>query len=317
MGASAISLAVWPTFPSVLTACAFYAGANCVLNPAIAAISLGLVGYQSMGERLARNARFSSMGGGLAAGAMGAIGYFISKQSVFLVTAALTIPAVIALLQISREEIDPLRARGASSNPVSSFGDVLTDPRLVTLAGAVLLFHVANAPMLLLLSGLLAKQLTNLATIAVGLAVIVSQLVIAAASPWVGRKAQSWGRRPLLLLSYGVLATHLCLLSAAHNPYAPILLQILDGLSAAIFATIIPLIAADVTRGTGHFNLALGVLGSALGIGASFGTTFAGYASDYLGRSATFLALAGVALLGLGILWLFLPETRVVRAAAL
>ena len=73
------------------------AAASCVLGPAIAAISLGLVGYAAIGERFGRNARFASIGAGLSAAVMGACGYFFSAQAVFFVTAALLIPALLVL----------------------------------------------------------------------------------------------------------------------------------------------------------------------------------------------------------------------------
>ena len=50
-----------------------------------------------MGPRLGRNARFAAIGNGLAAGVMGACGYFVSAQAVFFVTAVLAIPALLAL----------------------------------------------------------------------------------------------------------------------------------------------------------------------------------------------------------------------------
>ena len=84
-----------------------HAAASCVLGPGIAAISLGLVGHAAIGERLGRNARFASIGNGLAAAAMGACGYFFSPRAVFFVTAALLIPALLALRHIGRGEIDP------------------------------------------------------------------------------------------------------------------------------------------------------------------------------------------------------------------
>jgi hypothetical protein len=83
---SALVLALWPIFPAVLGAQILHAAASCVLNPAIAAISLGLVGHAAVGERFGRNARFASIGSGLAAAGMGATGYFLSNQAVFLVT---------------------------------------------------------------------------------------------------------------------------------------------------------------------------------------------------------------------------------------
>ena len=68
---SALAYALSPIFAVVLMAAVLQAAASCVLGPAIAAISLGLVGHDGIGERLGRNARFASLGNGLAAAAMG------------------------------------------------------------------------------------------------------------------------------------------------------------------------------------------------------------------------------------------------------
>ena len=75
-----------PIFPMVLAGSVLHALASCVLGPAMAAISLGLVGHAAIGERLGRNARFASVGNGLAAAAMGACGYLLSSRAVFIVT---------------------------------------------------------------------------------------------------------------------------------------------------------------------------------------------------------------------------------------
>ena len=64
-------------------------------GPCIAAISLGLVGYAAIGERLGRNARFASIGNGIAAAAMGASDIFFRRAAVFFVTAALLIPTAV------------------------------------------------------------------------------------------------------------------------------------------------------------------------------------------------------------------------------
>ena len=113
---SALAYAVWPIFPVVVTAATLHAAASCVLGPAIAAISLGLVGYAAIGERFGRNARFAAVGTGLSAAVMGACGYFFTAQSVFFVTAALLIPALFVLRGIAPTEIDPERAHGNPSS---------------------------------------------------------------------------------------------------------------------------------------------------------------------------------------------------------
>ena len=120
IAASALVYATWPIFPAVLAASTLHAAASCVLGPAIAAISLGLVGYAAIGERFGRNARFASIGTGLSAAVMGGFGYLFSAQAVFFVTAALLIPALLVLHGIASAEIDPGRAHGNMSEQRST-----------------------------------------------------------------------------------------------------------------------------------------------------------------------------------------------------
>jgi MFS family permease len=130
------------------------------------------------------------------------------------------------------------------------------------------------------------------------------------ASPSVGRKAQAWGRRPLLLIAFTALAIRGLLFAFVTDPYLLVAVQVFDGITAAVLSVMIPLIVADVAFGSGHFNLAQGIVGTATGIGASLSTVLAGYVSDRFGSSVAFTGLAAIAALGLVMIWLVMPETR-------
>jgi predicted MFS family arabinose efflux permease len=86
--------------------------------------------------------------------------------------------------------------------------------------------------------------------------------------------------------------------------------QLLDGVTASVFAVMVPLVVADLTRGTGHFNLGQGILGTATGIGASLSATLAGYLTDHFGSASAFGSLATIALAGFTLVWFLMPETR-------
>jgi predicted MFS family arabinose efflux permease len=315
---SALAYAAWPIFPVVMSAAVLHSGASCVLGPAIAAISLGLVGHAAVGERLGRNARFASIGNGLAAAAMGACGYFLSARAVFFVTALLLAPALLALRAMSANEIDPERAHGGvmrrrDNRPPTRFADLLRQRPLLILAGCVMMFHLANAAMLPLMGSVVTMRSSQWATVLIAACIVVPQLVVAALSPWVGRRAESWGRRPLLLLGFAALPVRGILFATVKDPNLLVAVQLLDGLTASVFGVMVPLIIADLTRGTGHFNLGQGIVGTATGIGASLSTTLAGYTSDHLGSEFAFLGLAAVAAVGLTAVWTLLPETRPIR----
>ena len=314
IGAAALAYAAAPVFPVVATAAAMHAGASCVLGPCIAAMSLGLVGHVAIAERLGRNARFASIGNGAAAAVMGGVGYLLSPRWVFIVTAALLIPALIALSRIRPAEVDPDRAHGGlvekSDHAPMEVPTLLRKPPLLILAGCVLLFHLANASMLPLMGSVLTRRSAESATLVIGACIVLPQIIVAVISPWVGHHAQIWGRRPFLLLAFGALLLRALLFATVTEPAFVLAAQVLDGITAASLGIMVPLMLADITRGTGRFNLAQGIVGTAMGVGASISPTLSGYLTDYFGSSSAFLGLAAAAAAGLAGVWLLLPETR-------
>ena len=314
IGAAALAYAAWPIFPVVVMAATLHAAASCVLGPAIAAISLGLVGPLAIGERLGRNARFASLGNGTAAAVMGTAGYLLSSRSVFLVTFVLAIPTLLALARIREREIDVAQAHGAVKRevPDAKATSVLSLCRrpLLIFALSVLLLQLANAAMLPLMAGVVTTRSSQWAPVLIAACIIVPQAIVALMSPSVGRKAQAWGRRPLMLMAFAALAIRGVLFATVKDPYLLVAVQAFDGITAAVFSVMVPLVVADIAYGSGHFNLAQGIVGTATGIGASLSTVLAGYVSDKFGSSVAFTGLAGVAAMGLLVILFVMPETR-------
>jgi MFS family permease len=320
--ASALAYALFPVFPVVFAAATLHAAASCVLGPCIAALSLGLVGYAGIGTRLGRNARFASIGNGLAAAAMGAIGYYLSAHSVFFVTAALLVPTLFALASIQAHEVNVELAHGGDfSIPLeksrTAFRSVLRQRPLFILAGCIALFHMANAAMLPLMGSVLTTRSSQWATVMIAACIVVPQGIVALISPWVGRQAEIWGRRWFVLAAFSALTVRGNLFATVTDPAFLVAVQLLDGITAASLGVMVPLIVADVSRGTGHFNLSQGIVGTAVGIGASISPTLAGYLSDHFGSQVAFIGLAGIAALGLAAVALILPETKPAEATAL
>jgi MFS family permease len=315
VAAAALAYAAWPVFPVVLAAAVLHALSSCVLGPCIIAMSLGLVGHAALGERLGRNARFASIGNGLAAAAMGASGYLFGPRSVFLVTAALFVPTMLALRRIRPKEVDPEWAHGGPSiinvdARQAKLSTLLRSRPLLILAFCVLLFHLANGSMLPLVGSVVTTRTASWATLIIAACIVVPQLVVAALSPRLGHKAQVFGRRPILLLAFFALPIRGLLFATVTNPYALVAVQLLDGITAAAMGITVPLMIADLTRGTGHFNLVQGVVATAIGIGASMSPTLAGYLTDHFGSSTAFFGLALIASLAFAAVWSLMPETK-------
>lgn len=315
IGFVALAYAAWPIFLVIVTAAILHAAASCVLGPAIAAISLGLVGPQAISERLGRNARFASLGNGAAAAVMGGIGYLLSSRAVFVVSFVFAVATLLSLWQIRDREIDPEQAHGAASHPGPNAGStsifrLLSQRPLLVFAAAVLLLQLANAAMLPLMAGIVTAHSSSSAPALIAASIIVPQVIVALISPSIGRTAQIWGRRPLLMLAFAALVVRGLAFAVINEPAMLVAVQVLDGVTAAVFGVLVPLTIADVAFGSGHFNLAQGIIGTATGIGASLSPVLAGYASDHLGHGVAFTGLAAVAIVGLAVIWVAMPETR-------
>jgi len=307
--AAALLLALWPQELPVALAQVLHGVASCILTPAIAAISLELVGNAALGERLGRNARFASIGNGLTAAVMGVTGSYLSSRAVFWLTAALCVPALLSLSGIGRGSFaasqitaPPLEMRGLRK--------LFRDKRLLIFAVCVMLFHMSNAAMLPLAGAAVTMRAGEIANLIIAACIVVPQGVVALASPWVGRRAASWGRRPVLILGWAALPARAVLLAVLPGPYLLIGAQAISGVSAAVFGVMLPLLAADFTRGTSHFNLCMGALGLAVAAGAAISTSLGGWVADAAGLHVAFFALGAVGAVGMLLLCVALPETR-------
>lgn len=314
LASGALLIAFLPTFWSVMSAQVLIGGTSSVFGPAICAISLGIVGHHLFDRRQGRNQTFNSAGNVVAAVSMGILGYFVSNRSIFFFVAVGALPTCLALLAIRPGEIDYGRARGAKEGdedgkPAEARALLKDRPLLIFLACAVM-FHFANAAMLPLLGEMLAKGKGRSSMLFMSACVVTTQLVITFIASWSGRNAGSWGRKPLLLLAFGVLPVRAVLYTLTQHTVALVAIQILDGVGAGIFGVVSVLVVADLTQGSGRFNLTLGAISTAVGIGASLSQVIAGAIVHHFGYHAGFLFLASVAAAALGILYFFMPETR-------
>jgi MFS family permease len=315
VAAGALIIALWPSFPLVLAALVLQGITGGFLGMAIAAISLGLVGHAGLGKRLGRNQRFASTGGVVAAGLMGVTGYFLSYRAIFFAAAALVLPLLVALCRIQPTAIYFDRAsgvpehQGLSAPPRARHWSLWKNRSLLTFAGCEFLFQMANASMLPLAGETLAYSKEAFSSLIVSALIIVPQVIVALMAPWAGRRANTWGRRPLLLVGFAAWPIRALLFAWTTDPMILIAAQILDGVSGTMLGVLTALIVADLTTRTGRFSLALGFVGTMSGIGASLSTTLSGLVAGSFGRVAGFLGIAVVALAALLLLWLRMPET--------
>ncbi len=311
---SATLFAFYPTFAVVLVAQILLGSFGAMFAPALNAISLGLVGPRLLDRRVGRNQAFNSAGNVSAAVLMGLIGYLISNRAIFLAAGLLAIPTLLSLSAIRPDEIDYDRSRAAKpdgeAGNVAGLAALLKNASLIVFCIAAFLFHFANAAMLPQLGEMLSRGRPRQASLFMGACIIVTQITISLLAVWISKRASSWGRKPLLLIGFGVLPIRGVLYTlTAYTPFL-VAIQTLDGIANAIYLVVGVLVIADLARGTGRFNLLLGGLGVAQGLGASASTTFAGTIVHHYGYNAGFLSLAAVAMVAWFLILIALPETR-------
>jgi MFS family permease len=314
IAASAIILALAPTFAFVFAAEILHGSASGLITPAIAAISLGLVGRRAMSARTGRNFGFDAAGNALTAGAMGLAGQYIAKGAIFLGAAALCIPALIALCFIRADEIDNARARNARyGKQASNFQrlfDLGKNAKLYIFAACIFLFQFADASMLPMISENLAQSKVGPTSAMVAGLIIVPQIVAALLSPWVGYHSERFGRKSLLLGGL-VIETVRGLLFATSSVYWVLIVgQLLSGISAATVTVLAVLVITDLTTGTGRFNLIQGFLGTVIAVAASISIGTSGFVFERVGHPAGFLVLAAAAAAATALLWIAMPETK-------
>ena len=316
LSASALTIAIVPDFPVVLAAQTMMGVAGDVFAPAVAAITLGILGSRDLAYRMGRNAAFDHAGNVSISLLAGAVGWWFSQNAVFYLVPVFSLLAASAVLSVPGQAIDHARARGLDGNrpdageQPSGWSVLFTCKPLLVFALCVTLFHFANAAMLPLVGQKLALAHKGEETALMSACVIAAQLVMLPMALLVGAKADAWGRKPIFLAAFAILPIRGLLYTLSDDRSWLIAVQLLDGVGAGIFGALTPLVLADLTRGTGRYNVSQGAIATTQGIGASLSNMVAGLIVVTAGYSAAFLALASVALAAFIVFLLAMPETR-------
>jgi MFS family permease len=289
--------------------------AGAIFPPALAALTLGIVGPKMFSKRIGRNEAFNHGGNAVSATIAGVTAYFFGPIVVFWLMAALAVASIGAMLIVPAEAIDDEMARGlddtkeAHEQP-SGVTALLQNKFLLLFAVLVALFHLSNAAMLTSVGQLLTRTVgKEYATTLVAVCIVAAQLVMVPVAMIVGAKADVWGRKPIFLAAFGVLAARGVLYTVSDNPFWLVAVQCLDGIGAGIYGALFAIVVADLTRGTGRFNVSQGAIGTAQGLGAALSASLAGFIIVSASYSTAFLTLAAIAGAGFALYLFAMPET--------
>ncbi|CAA0108927.1 putative MFS-type transporter [BD1-7 clade bacterium] len=322
-----VSTVIVPLAPSLATILAntlILGAVAAFFGPAMASLVLGVVGSARYDLVFARTQIYQHSGTVFYAGILLLIAIFSplssSEQAIapFYLLPLLGVGLIVWVCRLPEKAINHAWARGSDSegvkNPaVSAFQLVTLYPMIWKLALCFFLFHLGNAAMLFLISERLASShhggsASDAILVASG-SIVAAQAMMVAMAIWVVAKVNQRGRKFFLLVAFAVLPIRGFLLSLDDSIAYMFTVQLLDGIGAGLIGAVMPIVLADVVRGSGHYNLALGFLLTAQGVGAAMSQTLGGTAANMMGFDNAFLLLAAIALVALCAVITLVPET--------
>lgn len=291
--------------------------AGAAIGPALAGITLGMVGQADFGRRFGRNQVANHAGNVLGAALSGYLGWKFGFGAVFVLGAAFAVVAIVSVLAIPGSSIDDRIARGLDRaggqvDRHSGFRVLLTSRPLLILAAALAMFHLGNAAIVPLYG--LAIVASNQGNPAVFTAetIVIAQLVMVVASLAAIRLIHTRGHWLTILLTFMVLPIRGLIAAFVIKNWGVWPVQILDGVGAGLQGVAVPALVARLMYGTGRVNVGQGAVMTVQGIGASLSPMLGGEIAQAFGYRTAFLALG---FLSLGALALWLGYARTVRSA--
>lgn len=283
-----------------------------VIGPAMAGLTLGLVGQRGLAHQLGRNEAWNHAGNVASAALAGGLSYYWGIEAVFVLMALMAVASLLCLARIDPADIDHAVARGAApagadapaqaAPPVSTLRLLLRSRPLLVLALVMMLFHLANAAML----PLLGQSATARGAVSPGLytalTVIVAQLVMVPVALGAGRLASRRGYVLLVTIALAALPLRGLIAGYWDSPWSMLPVQILDGVGAGILGVALPGLVAQILQGSGHINVGLGAVTTLQSVGAALSPALAGLMAQHYGYDIAFLLLTAFSLLAL-LLW--------------
>eukprot|EP00533_Pseudo-nitzschia_delicatissima_P013299 CAMPEP_0197273348 /NCGR_PEP_ID=MMETSP1432-20130617/11157_1 /TAXON_ID=44447 /ORGANISM="Pseudo-nitzschia delicatissima, Strain UNC1205" /LENGTH=326 /DNA_ID=CAMNT_0042738999 /DNA_START=32 /DNA_END=1012 /DNA_ORIENTATION=+ len=205
-----------------------------------------------------------------------------------------------------------------------SYWEVISDKRTFVLCLTGFFFHFANANVLLVLGELMGGDdgedgaPSRSAIPLIGGAIVTAQLMMAIATWVAGRLTQQGvGRKPLFMAGIVTLPLRCALIiywKDAGNTKL-LLTQILDGLEGGLMGLIHPFLVADITFGTGRFNVVMGLTASCFGLGGTLSNYIGQHIVENFGHVASLTGSLLLSIIPIVVFGCFMPETLGDRGA--
>lgn len=297
----------YPTHVTTTIAQVLAAIAGASIPPAITGITLGIVGKDRFDHQLGQNESYSHAGNAFSALMAGGFSFYYGLSAVFALMGLWTLLSIVAVLLIQRNQIDYNQSRGLTMSDKSpqSIKCLLTNKGLIILAVTVVLFHLANAAMLPLLSqSMVANGSIERPGWYTAMTVIIAQMTMIPMALYAAHVSENKGYSLIFIIALVALPIRGLLAGLIPHPAIIIPVQILDGIAAGLMGVAVPGLVARILNGTGRFNTGFAMVLTLQGVGAALSSSVAGVMAKLFNYDIAFLVLSSLAVIGL-LVWLF------------
>ena len=281
------------------------------VGPLITGITLGLTGQKGFSAQMGKNEAFNHAGNFITALIAGGIAWYWGIGGIFILMTCTMLLTLIALTGIRNSDIDDNAARGLESGASAQVPDfsVLAKNKPLLITGlTLLLFHLANAALLPMLSmrvaaapGAVNPGLYAAAT------VIISQMVMIPVAIWTAGRIDRVGYWRLIMLALLIMPVRAALAASSAAPLMMVPVQILDGCAAGVLGVVVPSFIVVLLRGNGHVNAGQSVVMLMQGVGAAMSPALTGMIAGHYSFATAFSVLSVIALTALLIWWRYAP----------
>ncbi len=288
-----------------------------VIGPALAGLTLGLVGEKLFSQQIARNEFWNHTGNVASLFAVYVIISLFGLTGMIWLMVATAFGALAAIAMIDPARIDHKVARGlepktdaaeaGDTTSPSGFDVLLKSRGLILLALILLIFHFGNAPMSRLIAQQFAIELgTPFRTTAIitGIAQL-SMVAVAVATPFLIRRI---GLGTTLAIGLTALPIRGLIAGSFEGFWVVWPVQILDGVGAGLLGIVTPVAVERILKGSGRFNVGFASLMTVQGIGASLSNVVAGWLVNEGGYMLSHLVGGGVAIIALAVFVIYRNE---------
>lgn len=320
--------------------------ASSFIGPCLASLTLACNGPDKFDSTMANNVLWGHIGSATSAILAGGIAYLLypNIKYCFLVIGFSALFAIVFIQflpegdknlargfekvdnECVNDEMSETNKSNKNHTEAATYLSVISEPKTLILCLTGFFFHFANANVLLVLGELMSGGNQNngddddgentgtsrSAIPLVGGAVLLAQATMSLATVF-GDKCtkQGIGRKVLFIAGLITLPLRCALIIGWKDSGNGFLLstQILDGIGGGFFGLLHPYLVADITFGTGRFNLIMGLTASCFGLGGTLSNFLGQMVVEKFGHIVSLAGSFFISFIPIVIFTLFMPET--------